>query len=63
MDYVWMDGQIWENLEVTDRTRSVRKSFTAFVTFLMLIVSFVIIYIAQVSQCLSLKRVAQDQHR
>lgn len=58
-----MDGQIWENLEVTDRTRSVRKSFTAFVTFLMLIVSFVIIYIAQVSQCLSLKRVAQDQHR
>lgn len=61
--YGWMDGQIWENLEVTDRTRSVRKSFTAFVTFLMLIVSFVIIYIAQVSQCLSLKRVAQDQHR
>lgn len=39
---------LWENVCVSDGTRILRKSITAFITFILLVASFIIIYLAQV---------------
>lgn len=41
---------IWENLEVTDRGRFYRQSFTNFVTFILLLASAIVISAAQSAQ-------------
>lgn len=62
---------IWENLECSDGTRILRKSITAFITFILLVVSFIIIYLAQVcstdtldppSSCRDTRRKSQLTH-
>lgn len=40
----------WENLDVTPTSRKLRRAVTSFVCFVLLILSFAIIYLAQTEQ-------------
>lgn len=40
----------WENLDVTPMSRKLRRAFTSLVCVVLLILSFIIIYLAQTEQ-------------
>lgn len=40
----------WENLDVTPTSRKLRRAFTSLVCVVLLVLSFVIIYLAQTEQ-------------